>query len=631
MIKSEFYDLRYSFVISFFLLSGLYIYSMPINLTLEDDGFFVMSAWFNGVAHSPGYPLHTIFGHLATLLPVGTIPFRVHAVSAVFGILTALTLLLITYHLFKNKLLALFSSIILGSSDAFWSQSIIAEVYTLNTFIFSVIIYMALHIDNKSTSFDTRKRLFMLSALVLGLGLSNHWPLIILGSSLLGVLYYPYYKDIIRYFPRLLLLLIIGLLPYALMIYRSWQDPVFNFMGKIDSFENFWFIVSRAQYASVDQSSTADIFDKLQFSFWFSKQLFTQFFWILSLFGLLGFIGQWFVLSKRIAMALTISFITSSFLLIWMLGFDYEPIKQSLIRVYFLPAYMIFVIWIIAGMYILAQFFSTQFNINKRLIFLMFAMFVGIQPLIFLTVNDRHKDRFSLDYTRLIFSLIPKNSVLIVDDDITSGVFGYYHYVMGYRPDLTLISSLALGFNNRLYHPVNANMDERNQAVSSFFFTTKKGIYSTVKYDIFDRYGMTDYGIFLKFSPELKQANRKTVFIPEVYNDLLQLSSMGILNDPWEESLRQETLARSVSWVLSFRDALNQKEYDFEKLIHALSSTPASALELLEQLSLIKDKTLLTKHKESLIFYLKEHQLDKASKARLKGLIKKVNAISDAQ
>src|SRR5207244_10726492 len=75
-------------LVVFVALFGLYAYSAPRTVTLEDDGLFIMSSYFLGIDHPPGYPLHTLLGKLFTLLPVGSIALRVHLLSAFFGALT---------------------------------------------------------------------------------------------------------------------------------------------------------------------------------------------------------------------------------------------------------------------------------------------------------------------------------------------------------------------------------------------------------------------------------------------------------------------------------------------------------------------------------------------------------------
>lgn len=65
----------------------LYGWSAPRTVALEDDGLFLLAAYFNGVAHPPGYPLYTLLAHLITYLPLGSVAWRVHLLSGIFGAL----------------------------------------------------------------------------------------------------------------------------------------------------------------------------------------------------------------------------------------------------------------------------------------------------------------------------------------------------------------------------------------------------------------------------------------------------------------------------------------------------------------------------------------------------------------
>src|SRR5438093_13489877 len=173
-------------LVVFVALFGLYAYSAPRTVTLEDDGLFIMSSYFLGIDHPPGYPLHTLLGKLFTLLPVGSVAFRVHLLSAFFGALTCVMLWLGLRSLFANAVSAYTGAVLYGLSSTFWSQAIISETYTLNTFFFFCLFYLAL-------VFLATKNLTVLYVFagVFGLSLANHWPLMLLSTPCLVLLLLP--------------------------------------------------------------------------------------------------------------------------------------------------------------------------------------------------------------------------------------------------------------------------------------------------------------------------------------------------------------------------------------------------------------------------------------------------------
>src|SRR5882762_9922663 len=132
-------------------LFALYAATAPHTVALEDDGLFILSSYFLGIEHPPGYPLFTLIGHLFTYLPFGAVAYRVHLASALFGALTGGAAWLCARALIGGRLPAYLAAFALGVSPVFWSQAIIAEVYTLNTFFFLALVFMGLQACPPST------------------------------------------------------------------------------------------------------------------------------------------------------------------------------------------------------------------------------------------------------------------------------------------------------------------------------------------------------------------------------------------------------------------------------------------------------------------------------------------------
>ena len=78
------------------------------------------------------------------------------------------------------------AALALGLSPAFWSQSIIAEVYTPNTLFAFTLLWLAL-----------REGPLWAMALLFGLSLSNHWPLMLLVAPAYAVLLWPRRREIL--------------------------------------------------------------------------------------------------------------------------------------------------------------------------------------------------------------------------------------------------------------------------------------------------------------------------------------------------------------------------------------------------------------------------------------------------
>src|SRR3954463_14613703 len=105
------------------VLFCLYALTAPRSVALEDDGLFVLSSYFLGIEHPPGYPLHTLLGKLFTLLPFGSVAYRVHLLSTLFGALSCALLWMCARTLVEGRAPAWLAALGLGLAPVFWSQS----------------------------------------------------------------------------------------------------------------------------------------------------------------------------------------------------------------------------------------------------------------------------------------------------------------------------------------------------------------------------------------------------------------------------------------------------------------------------------------------------------------------------
>lgn len=333
-------------------LLALYAFTAPRSVALEDDALFVLSSYFLGIEHPPGYPLFTLIGHLFAQLPFGSVAYRVHLASAFFGALSGAAAWLCARLLLPGRLPAYIAALGLGLSPVFWSQSIIAEVYTLNTFFFLALVYLGLRACPPSGAIPSgpvQARRLVLMAFVFGLSLSNHWPLMLLAAPAFAVLLWPVREELLKRLGLLMWLVLLGLAPYAWMIARSWKALPISFYGPLESLPEIWFFLSRAGYAGVDDSVSAGWLDRIKFFQFLGGQLLVQFAVVGTLLAAAGFAVQVRAFGRRLAAFLTIAFLMSSAVLLLLLNFDYSSATKHVFHVYPLPAYAVGALWMGLG------------------------------------------------------------------------------------------------------------------------------------------------------------------------------------------------------------------------------------------------------------------------------------------
>lgn len=117
----------------------------PSVAAIFDDSLeFQLVCYQPGIAHPTGYPLYTLLGKIFTYLPLGNVAYRVNLMSAVFGALTVALLYGVLKLIVTHRVPAILGAATFAVSPVFWSQAVIAEVYTLNAAFMALTILLLL-------------------------------------------------------------------------------------------------------------------------------------------------------------------------------------------------------------------------------------------------------------------------------------------------------------------------------------------------------------------------------------------------------------------------------------------------------------------------------------------------------
>ncbi|MCZ2115297.1 MAG: DUF2723 domain-containing protein [Anaerolineae bacterium] len=166
-------------------LAPIYLLTMSHAVGEADAFEFQVVAPQLGIAHPTGYPLYLLLGKLFSLLPSGTMAWRINLASAVYAVLAAAVVFRLGRQLLRRPLAALAGAALLGLLPVYWSQAIIAEVYTLHALIVaSALLLMLRLIDNwrwtaenvpgETWNMARDRKTMVALAFLLGLGLTNH-------------------------------------------------------------------------------------------------------------------------------------------------------------------------------------------------------------------------------------------------------------------------------------------------------------------------------------------------------------------------------------------------------------------------------------------------------------------------
>jgi 4-amino-4-deoxy-L-arabinose transferase-like glycosyltransferase len=136
---------------------------------LIDAAMLQVHASVLGITQPTGYPTWTMLAHLFTYLPFGDPAYRANLASAAFGAAAVFVLFFAARLLSGRIWAAAAGSLAFAVGNVFWSQAVIAEVYTLNALFVTAIVFVLLLWR------DTRQDRYLLAAaFLMGLSLTNH-------------------------------------------------------------------------------------------------------------------------------------------------------------------------------------------------------------------------------------------------------------------------------------------------------------------------------------------------------------------------------------------------------------------------------------------------------------------------
>lgn len=127
--------------------AALAVFVVYLRTLLPDVGGYEDTPKFQylgavlGTAHLPGYPIYLLILHLFSYLPVGTVAYRADLVSAVAGAAAVAHVFLFARVFPFGRAASWFGAVSVGLGSAFWTYSVLAEVYSLAALTLVATLY----------------------------------------------------------------------------------------------------------------------------------------------------------------------------------------------------------------------------------------------------------------------------------------------------------------------------------------------------------------------------------------------------------------------------------------------------------------------------------------------------------
>jgi tetratricopeptide (TPR) repeat protein len=425
----------------FFLVLTIYVISSPPALMTGDGGEFITSACTLGISHPPGYPLYCLVEKICTFLPLSNPAWRVTFGSILFSVFSALLLFVLLKEITKNEAVSLFTALVYSFSSTVWSQAIVAKVYPLNAFFVLLclvfLIFWQKHEDN---------RYFYLFALVFGLSLSNHYPLMLIASHAFLSLIIMNFKYLnIKTIITSAIFAVLGCLVYSYLPIRAAAHPPNNWGNPHDA-ANFLAHVLRKQYKLLEFGQKIPLSDKIKFIVFFFQEILKQF----NLFSGAALLGAIVIFkeNKKLFVSLLLLFLTNGVFLTYILQFAYNPERLGIVSVYYIPAYIS--VSIFAGIGLNYLYLKMKQSLHKVILTMVIMLsFLAVFAYSFEN-NYNRNDFLAYDYGKNIVSFLKKDSTLFIvkagDESLFSSLF--VQKVMRKREDLKIIDCWGNVFVN---------------------------------------------------------------------------------------------------------------------------------------------------------------------------------------
>jgi Protein of unknown function (DUF2723) len=220
---------------------------------LGDSAVFTSAAVVWGVPQPPGYPLFALLGHVASLVPVGSVAWRVNVTSAIFHAAAAAVVAWIVRVVTGSNVAAIGGGLFLAFSGLFFLGSLYAEAFPLNDLFTALVLASAISVSRASEP-TKRARWLRIFATLAGLASAHHMMIALTAPAVAPLLARSTVADV-RARPRhgaVLLGLFVGAMAacYALVPLAASRDPWVNW-GDVHHAGALFRLIARSDYGGV--------------------------------------------------------------------------------------------------------------------------------------------------------------------------------------------------------------------------------------------------------------------------------------------------------------------------------------------------------------------------------------------
>ncbi len=453
----------------FMLASLLYLSGLCPTISWFDSPEFVTIPWTLGIGHPAGSPTYSLAVKITTFLPLGSIALRVNVCSALASVLSLVVMCRLLWRLLEGsgvpssvpiRSLATASGVLLLLvSESFWRLSEVAEVYSLQTWCF--VLLLLLLVTARHATPLMQQRYCWSFAFLYGLSAGVHATMAVFLPAFLGfwVLAMPrLFRS--RALAFLGFFFLVGFATYLYLPLRSLTEPVFNW-GEPQTWQQFWgHITDKKDGAAV----TAIFWHQMPYQLSrYVTHLMNEFATLGVVLGCLGFLSCW-CRDKPLSVLLTLAW--AGHTLFFLRGWGDTAWG-------FIPSFVIFALWIGLGTHACLSGLHHAYQRHTIRVprVALYTLFLGALALTAAQTLVRHAPTTSQAtnyatelYGKVLLDQLPPDAILFCEYAWLPLL--YLQTIERQRPDLTFILQGAV-FSPRYFSLISTSRFPNIQQVTS--------------------------------------------------------------------------------------------------------------------------------------------------------------------
>ncbi len=460
---------------------ALFLLTLAPTVTGEDSGELIAAAWHFGIPHPPGYPLWTFLcGVFMHVLPVGEIAWRANLFSAVCSAGGAVVAYAAIRQLGLSMSVCAASSLVWIWAEWSWSQSVITEVYGLNSLLTAGVLWCVLRWHRTGS-----KRPLVAAALVMGLGMAHHHLIAFVGLA--AVVWVLVLQPGLTKRWRLALLcvaaFVIGLLPYVYLPIRASANPPMNWDNP-STLQRAWAHATRAPYGTLGPTASAEprSFQRLGAQLaYLGEAICADLTPWLTAAAALGLLVLW-RRNRRVLLFVVLWLICTGPLFVLVANFDLDRTTRWLMRVFFIPMSLGLAVSLGFLLEFLREAVQAKLGHARLLAAVIVAPLVAAGPVI---QGASHWDRcdysnywYAYDHAKNLLNCMMPNALVFPYGDYNAFPLVYLQMVEGHRPDV-LIATYTGHVRPELYRQRPANSPD--SIVTWLIKNARRPAYCTVE------------------------------------------------------------------------------------------------------------------------------------------------------